>query len=127
MRKSMLKKNLMATFMFVLTAILMATSASAEPSTEMMTYLEKEISSLEEAIQKQPHSPIEQSSHLTTEDTTDERWYFQNFWLRIRPQGTFHVPGLVTFQVVPVFEILWQRAVPDGWTTSPQNHPGVHF
>jgi hypothetical protein len=48
---------------------------------------------------------------------SDSRWFLRRFWVRVRPKATFAVPGFAKLEISPELELLWQRELPEGWTT----------
>ena len=45
----------------------------------------------------------------------EEQWWYRRFWLRVRPKFAFSVPGFAKLEIMPETELLWERALPDGW------------
>jgi hypothetical protein len=98
----MLKLILLALF----SMMILSSKAHAADAQELSVYLDQELSLLESGgLQQLPATvPLE------------DEFFFRRFWFRIRPKAIFSLPRLVKIQVVPEVELLWERALPDGWT-----------
>ena len=98
--------------------------AMAEPLNGLAAYLDQEITLYDQAIAACPKIPdtamtFGSSGGATEselgEDQEDERMHFAFFYVRARPRVSFSLPGLVTVQIIPEIEMLWQRQNPSQW------------
>lgn len=96
-----------------------ASGAQAQSVPELMRALEDQIVTLDQAMSEETpaESPAVRSEVGTDAKAaaSEEMYFLQNFFLRIRARWGFDVPGFVKFHVVPEIELLWQRTPPEGW------------
>lgn len=95
----------MKTIVFSLLISLSAPALAADLS----TYLDQQLTMMEKGGEKELPTPKLDSEKEST-------FFLKRFWLRIRPRAVFTLPGLVSIQVIPEVEMLWERATPAGWT-----------
>ena len=99
---------------------LMAPVAKAEPAPALVNSLRAQIGAVTRALAeseirfKDSPSVCELGSAPLQ---AQEGWYFRSFWLRLRGDIGFEVPGFAKVTVVPETELLLQRELPDGWET----------
>ena len=106
--------------LFVLVFGLLGKEIYAAPSKEFSEALIQELSAIEEAMSDgsaDENSEIGTVGIQETQTPANEEWFLQNFLMRLRPNVAFEVPGLVRIQVGPELELIWQRSVPEGWSS----------
>ncbi|MBI3556954.1 MAG: hypothetical protein HY074_11880 [Deltaproteobacteria bacterium] len=84
----------------------LAAQAAAVP--ELERFLDREVGRLDDAVAGSV-SASEQPA------ASEEAWFLRNFFLRVKPRVTLAIPGLSKLEIIPEAEILWQRALPEGW------------
>ena len=89
----------------MLAAALSAAPAEAKRIRGLERFLEREISSVQEAVER---SETDQVARPTG-------WYLRRFLFRIKSPVGIDIPFLAKFQIVPEVEMLWQRDYPEGW------------
>ena len=99
----------------LLAQMLVASTSFAAPVPELMKALEDQILRLDEAMTTEDPRSKSETTLAVDSDPSNEQWYFQNFFLRIRARWGFDVPGFAKFHVVPELELVWQRPTPEGW------------
>lgn len=97
----------LAIFAFLSAAL--TSQAQAQQVPDLVRFLDESVSTYDPAV-----SESTSTSELIEND--QESWYFRNFWLRLRPKFTIEVPWVAKFQVIPEVELLWQRALPEGYS-----------
>ncbi len=85
-----------------------ATHAASVP--ELERFLDQEVGRLDDAV-----ASADSVRSTDLPEPGNEAWFLRNFFLRVKPRVTLAIPGLTKLEIIPEAEMLWQRALPEGW------------
>jgi hypothetical protein len=98
-----------------LSSFLAAPSAHAwREIPDLTKFVAQEVSTMSRAVEEsgmRQAGLVQEASALSASDDRPS-YYFRQFMVRVRTFAGFSVPWLVSFEVVPEVELVWQRNMP---------------